>query len=381
MHTSGADGPPADAPDTPAARMLDSLPERLSGGRTIRALFAALGDELAMVESGIDVVLRARWPEECDSTALDRLSGLLMVERARGENDRDFRRRLRDTISVVLQGSGDAGTLRRIAASTLGPGVVVHENPARGRRTPGSVPMGGEIAVANRGLDEAPFSISLVLRHVARDLKISVLESGSYARLTGAIREGDHVRIDSSGAAWVNGDRCDGRLVLSGVLALPRGESRLCVSESRGRFDGSRFDEAVIALPRAGIAEVELGWEERSPATVGISLPVSAGRQAGANSLQAEAARAVTQLRVAGVRMLLDLRHEFADAGSGGREPAFSIAGGFSAADGMEMSDLIECGATLAVDEKVAGGGRRDEAAPAGRLDTARYDSEVSRFA
>lgn len=112
-----------------AARMTGRLPKAMQAGVRIRALFTALGEEMACMGETTKLLMRSRWYRHARgwfdananlatkrTTELGRLAAMFGLYPGRDETTPHFRRRLAEYVHIHRAGMGTARAILRLAA-------------------------------------------------------------------------------------------------------------------------------------------------------------------------------------------------------------------------------------------------------------------------
>jgi hypothetical protein len=249
----------------------------------------AIGKRLEEADKDTNAILRAHWIDTAFGEDIDRLGAIFNLKRRIGEDDSEYRSRLKRAI-MDFKGGGTVSAILLSVKMTLGlpndyplelvenPPVVI--NRALEVRTGDTWLMS-----SNSVLDATP---SITLTNETADMPITNptilnVDTGEKIVFNGTIRMGEELKIED-GKATLNGIDVTERLSVTNFPRLLRKGSvwnyAEQVEEAIGRFDISKFDESIFAV---GIptAKIIFNWVAYQPATFEIRIPkdVISGRR------------------------------------------------------------------------------------------------------
>lgn len=357
-------------------RILRRVPSHIARGRIVETLVEDVATEVALVERGIQNLMESRWIDVAEGSDLDGTASLFLLRRAPEEGDEAFRHRILLTLREILAGSGTIESLKKIIMATLGIEPEIIENPPMRRYAEFKVGTGGDFTIRNRGLGTGRV-VALIRPMInIKDIKITCVTSGSSVRFDHQLRQGDMLLLLPEGRAILNGEDVTQHMDPKATPVMPRGESLWRYSDNQGRFNYSQFDESVFAGSRGNVVEVGINWEERTPATVKISLPLEITRQDQVY-LQREMRNLANKVRTAGVAQLINFYDVLTESNPPQLEQEPTIRAVKDFVEAHISSESFTTSITMEVREEHI---MSDELNLGGRFNEARFNDGFARF-
>lgn len=295
---------------TRAGDIADRLPHfylTWSGDSAITALVEASAAALDRTEQDLVGILRAHWVDTAGGSDLDRLGLMLCTPRKTGEDDREYRGRIKTAI-IGYSGGGTLNSIRIMIRIALGlpddSPIDIVENPGAAMKMSWTVPANGEWVVDAASIAEAKPRIAFSVQTPDVEINnptIASLDTGESVTFNGKMARGDALVL-YGGRATFNGVDKTSSLSSSVPLRLPRGRTRWkyteAVGSNLGVFDGAYFDRSVFAVEISTTVTFE--WDAALPATFEVRIPAASLAKAGARAEYVQGL--LDSLKASGVR-------------------------------------------------------------------------------
>jgi hypothetical protein len=247
---------------------------------TVSSFVSSVGKTMDETEKEYVSIMRSHWVDTANGEDLDRLGALFSIERGKGEQDADYRGRLKTAI-LSYKGGGTLGSIRMMTRIVLGlpqdyP-VEIRENPRVAMKKTWKVRANSDWKVDPRSIADAEPEITIAL--VTKDVKISDptitnLDTGESITFKGILSYGEVLKI-GGGHATVNDADQTQRLSVIKVPSMPRRKTKWQYTESIGAnlgvFDRAQFDKSVFAVDIT--SSITFEWAAFLPASFEILLP------------------------------------------------------------------------------------------------------------
>ncbi|MBS7654097.1 MAG: hypothetical protein QXU95_01045 [Candidatus Bathyarchaeia archaeon] len=241
----------------------------------------AVGKRLEEADKDTNAILRAHWVDTAFGEDIDRLGAIFNLKRRVGEEDSEYRSRLKRAI-MDFKGGGTVSAILSSVKMTLGLPenyqLELVENPPITLERTLEVRTGDTWFMSSNSVLDAVPSITITTETADMTIinpTILNIDTGEKISFNGEIRAGEKLKM-GDGRATLNGIDVTERLTVTGFPRLLRKGSAWKyseqVEETIGRFDTSSFDESVFAV---GIptAKIIFNWVAYQPATFEIKIP------------------------------------------------------------------------------------------------------------
>ncbi|MEM1542563.1 MAG: hypothetical protein QXV82_08030 [Ignisphaera sp.] len=268
-------------------RILDRFPsfyKTWDENSRIFKIINAVGKRLEEADKDTNMILRAHWIDTAFGNDIDRLGAIFNLKRRVGEEDSEYRSRLKRAI-MDFKGGGTVSAILSSVKMILGlpndyPIELVENPPITVEKTLKVRTGDTWFMSSNSVLDAVP---SITIATETADMAIinpTILnvDTGEKISFNGEIKAGEELKIED-GRAILNGVDVTERLTVTSFPKLLRKGSTWKyseqVEETIGRFDISSFDESIFAV---GIPAVKITfrWVAYQPATFEIKIPKEA---------------------------------------------------------------------------------------------------------
>jgi hypothetical protein len=274
---------------------------------TVSSFTSSVGKSMDETEKEYVSIMRSHWVDTANGEDLGRLGALFSIERGKGEQDADYRGRLKTAI-ISYKGGGTLSSIRMMARIVLGlpqdyP-VEIRENPQVAMKKTWKVRANSDWKVDPRSIVDAEPEITIALE--TRDVKISDptitnLDTGEAIMFKGTLSYGEVLKI-GMGHATVNGVDQTQRLSLTKVPSMPRRKTRWQYTESIGAnlgvFDRAQFDKSVFTVDIT--ASVTFEWSAFQPAAFEVLVPKALLDKSGIKAAYIQ--RLIDSVKACGVR-------------------------------------------------------------------------------
>jgi hypothetical protein len=246
----------------------------------INTLIRSMARALDGAETDLIEILRSHWVDTARDGDLDRLGLMLSTQRKVGEDDQEYRGRLKTAI-IGYSGGGTLNSIRIMIRIALGlpegyP-IDIVENPREAMKKSWTVPANGEWTVDPVSIAASQPRITFAVETPDVEINnptITNLDTGESVTFNGKMGRGDVLNL-YGGRAIFNGSDRTGSLSSTVPLALPRGKTRWkyteAVGSNLGVFDLAQFDKSVFAVEIATTVTFE--WAAFLPATFEVHIP------------------------------------------------------------------------------------------------------------
>jgi hypothetical protein len=257
----------------------------------INTLIRSMARALDGAETDLIEILRSHWVDTARDGDLDRLGLMLSTQRKVGEDDQEYRGRLKTAI-IGYSGGGTLNSIRIMIRIALGlpegyP-IDIVENPRETMKRSWTVPANGEWAVDPVSITSSQPRITLAVETPDVDINnptITNLDTGESVTFNSRMARGD-VLILYGGRAMLNGVDRTSALSSTVPLTLPRSRTRWkyteAVGSNLGVFDRAQFDKSVFAVEIATTVTFE--WAAFLPATFEVRIPSDLLQKVGARA-------------------------------------------------------------------------------------------------
>ena len=273
---------------------------------------SALGKRLDEAQKEPAAILRAHWVDTAFSGDIDKLGALYNIARKKGENDPEYRARLKRAI-MEFKGGGTISAVLSSVKMALGlpmdyPLELI-ENPPTGIHKEFEVRTGETWRLSSESvLDTSPsITISVVTEGAkVTNPTLTNLDTEEVVTFKGVIRSVERLRIEN-GRAFLNDLDVTEKLSTNIKPKLLRKgitwKYTEPLEENIGVFNSAQFDHSVFAV---GIPTVKIGfeWIAYQPATFEIRIPQDVVSRKGGISLVQEV---VDSIKAAGVQAIIKI--------------------------------------------------------------------------
>ncbi|HTX44416.1 MAG TPA: hypothetical protein VMC61_06765, partial [Methanocella sp.] len=274
---------------------------------TVSSLVSSVGKTMDETEKEFVSIMRSHWVDTANGEDLDRLGALFSIGRGKGEQDADYRGRLKTAI-ISYNGGGTLGSIRMMTRIVLGlpqdyP-VEIKENPRVAMKKAWKVRANSDWKVDPKSIADAEPEITIALE--TKDVKISNptisnLDTGESVTFNGALSYGEVLKI-GNGRATVNGADKTDRLSVAKVPSMPRRKTKWQYTEAIGAnlgvFDRAQFDKSVFAVDIT--SSVTFEWAAFQPASFEVLVPKALLDKSGVKAVYIQ--RLIDSVKACGVR-------------------------------------------------------------------------------
>lgn len=268
-------------------RILDRFPsfyKTWDENSRIFKIISAVGKRLEEVDKDTNIILRSHWVDTAFGNDIDKLGAIFNLKRRVGEEDSEYRNRLKRAI-MDFKGGGTVSAILSSVRMALGlPNnypIELVENPPITLEKTLEVRTGDTWFMSSNSVVDAVPSITITTEMADMTITnptILNVDTGEKVSFSGEVRTGEELKIED-GKATLNGVDVTERLKAASFPRLLRKGSiwkySERVEEAIGRFDISSFDESIFAV---GIPTVKIifRWVAYQPATFEIKIPKEA---------------------------------------------------------------------------------------------------------
>ncbi len=241
----------------------------------------AVGKRLEEADKDTNAILRAHWVDTAFREDIDRLGAIFNLKRRMGEEDSEYRSRLKRAI-MDFKGGGTVSAILSSVKMTFGLPenyqLELVENPPITVERTLEVRTGDTWFMSSNSVLDAVPSITIITETADMTIinpTILNIDTGEKISFNGEIGAGEKLKI-GDGRATLNGMDVTERLTVTSFPRLLRKGSMWKyseqVEEAIGRFDISSFNESIFAV---GIptAKIIFNWVAYQPATFEIKIP------------------------------------------------------------------------------------------------------------
>jgi hypothetical protein len=274
---------------------------------TISSFVSSAGKTMDETEKELVSIMRSHWVDTANGEDLDRLGALFSIERGKGEQDGDYRGRLKTAI-ISYKGGGTLNSIRMMTRIVLGlpsdAPVEINENPPAAMKKTWKVRANGEWKVDPRSIVDVEPEITIALDTKGAkisDPTITNVDTGDSLTFKGELNYGDVLKI-GKGHATVNGVDETRRLSVAKPMAMPRRKMRWQYTEAIGAnlgvFDRALFDKSVFAVDIT--SSITFEWTAFQPATFEILVPKATLDKSGVKAAYIQ--RLIDSVKACGVK-------------------------------------------------------------------------------
>lgn len=277
-----------------ADEIADRLPHfymTWTGDAAISTFIRSVARVLDNTEVDLIEVLRSHWVDTARDNDLDRLGLMLSTRRKIGEEDQEYRGRLKTAI-IGYSGGGTQNSIRIMIRIALGLpedySIDIVENPPMAMKRSWTVPANGDWIVDPVSIAGSEPQITFTVDTPDVEINnptLTNLDTGESVTFNGKMSRGDVLKL-AGGRATLNGVDRTSMLSTTGPIKLPRGKTRWqyteAVGSNLGVFDRAYFDKSVFAVEIATTVTFE--WTAYLPAAFEVLIPSSLLERAGART-------------------------------------------------------------------------------------------------
>jgi hypothetical protein len=238
-----------------------------------------MGSSLDESERDLVSIFRSHWVDTARDGDLEKLGSLYQLSRKSGEEDQDYRNRLKMAI-LSYKGGGTKNAIQMMLRIILRlpPDVVIPiiENPPVAHRKAWKLISNQEWIINPWTIHEAFPEITLsVLTKGAKvsHPTITNLTTGDSITFRGTLKEGDILKV-SNDKAELNGKDVQEKVATEGIptlLTRSKWQFSEKIGGNLGVFDRTKFDESVFAIDI--LTEITFEWTGYEPAAFEVMVP------------------------------------------------------------------------------------------------------------
>ncbi len=252
-------------------------------------------------------MLRGHWIDTARGADLGRLGALFNLTRGKGEQDNDFRDRVKNAIQEYRGG----GTMKAIQSSLSSildlagdEQIEILENPPKRMRVERKVRAGTAWSMNSSSIEDVKPTLTIKVveeESEANNPAVQNLATGEMIRLKATLKTGQELVV-KDGKVTLDKTDVTKRAEGSGAPTLTRRTTDWqyteALSEKIGLLDSAVFDESIFAV---GIPEVSIlyQWTAQLPATFEVHIPKSAMTRSGTD--EERLGKLINQVKAAGV--------------------------------------------------------------------------------
>jgi len=294
-------------------RICDRLPrfyKHWDRDSLVFSLLRAVSKQLDEAEEKITDVMKAHWVDTAVEDELNKLGALLGLSRLSGEDDLQYRARLKRAVNEY-QGGGTISTILDVVKASIiaqsEEDVKIVENPPASAFAEFTVRAGDTWTLGSNSITDAQPSITLTVEETGGVSKPQImnLDTGESITFKGRLRSGQKLVIKKKKAS-IDGKDVSKRIYPQKIPRLLRRGSTWKYSESLeklvGVFDTAKFDEHTFAM-RVPSVRISFDWTRLQPATFEVRIKSKALRDSGFSKPYLE--KVVNSMKAAGVNALI----------------------------------------------------------------------------
>ena len=274
------------------------------------SLIRAVSRQLDEAEEKITDTMKAHWIDTAVEDELNKLGVLLGLSRLSGEDDLQFRARLKRAVNEYKGGGTVSAILDAVKALVRAQGeedVEIVENPRASGFAEFTVRAGDEWTLGSNSITDAQPSLTLTLEEGGgvSNPQIMNLDTGESITFKGRLKGGQNLVIKKKKASIGEKD-VSGRISPQKIPRLLRRGTTWKYTEALekliGVFDTAKFDEHTFAVGVPSV-RIRFDWTRLQPATFEVRIKSKALRGSGFSMLYLE--KVVNSMKAAGVNAVI----------------------------------------------------------------------------
>jgi hypothetical protein len=298
----------------------DRITERLPGFYNARErnsllyrLINSFAKAISEQQKELFSVMKAHWVDTAYGGDLDILASLFELTRKMGEDDDDFRLRIKSAI-LDFRGGGTVEAIRVALARYLAipvEDVVLIENPPYPKSLPFKVRSRDKWMMSSSSINDEKCAITISIADgEVRKPTIINLDNNLSLKYDEIIKAGETLTI-RDGAATLDGIDVTAKLVAEKpreVLTIPRKSSawqyREGLSDTLGRFNDGKFDEHVF-YKDVPATNIRFDWTANLIAAFEVRVPSSALEKH--NVTKSKVEELVNTIKAVGIKAIVNV--------------------------------------------------------------------------
>ncbi|MFQ5759119.1 MAG: hypothetical protein ACE5IF_05530 [Candidatus Bathyarchaeia archaeon] len=294
-------------------RICDRLPrfyKHRAKDSVIFSLIRAVSRHLDEAEEKITDSMKAHWIDTAVEDKLDKLGVLLGLSRLSGEDDLQFKARLKRAVNEYKGGGTITAILDAVKALVRAQSeedVEIVENPRASGFAEFTVRAGDEWTLGSNSITDAQPSLTLTVEEGGgvSNPQIMNLDTGESITLKGKLKSGQKLVMKKKKASIDEKD-VSGRISPQKIPRLLRKDSTWKYTEALekliGVFDTAKFDEHTFAVGVPSV-KIRFDWTRLQPATFEVRIKSKALRDSGFSKPYLE--KVVNSMKAGGVNAVI----------------------------------------------------------------------------